>query len=101
MSEQGRGGDGVSAHARWTEWRESRKDIANMDEWDKEARHAAEWGIVYDHPEAIVSLAAEVRSLRATIADVRATAAAAIELDGRNDGWAGCAAILRITAGDT
>ena len=36
-------------------------------EWDKQARRAVEWGIVYENPEAIVALVAKVRELGGAI----------------------------------
>jgi hypothetical protein len=49
-----------------------RGDIANLDEWEKRAREAVEWGIVYENPEAIVALASEVKRLRGMIALAKA-----------------------------
>jgi hypothetical protein len=43
-------------------------------------------------------VASEVARLRALVASIEDTAAAAIDDDGRNAGWAGCAEIRRMIA---
>ena len=39
----------------------------DLDEWERTAAKAVEWGIVHDKPARIVALIAEVRRLRAEV----------------------------------
>jgi uncharacterized small protein (DUF1192 family) len=42
---------------------------ADLDEWERTAQEVVEWGIVHDKSARIVALVAEVRRLRAELAE--------------------------------